>query len=327
VTIVDTTKVITEQIPCDGCGGGDWMPYIDPPSCVIGMADESRVVRCSSCGLLYTNPRLTQESLARCYDGYYSGSAVPAAKRPVASMVQAKRVFRHMWHFYCGQYLSEVLEKVHGKVLDVGCGTGGLLVELRNKGCEPYGVEFNPVSVETCRKKGLDVRCGNFVDTDLPECFFDMVIFWHSIEHLPSPRRALIKAFALLKPGGTMFIHSPNAKSYLACLFGRSWHAWQLPFHLFHFDVFTIGRAAKESGFAVAKLRTATPEYFFAHSLAKAFSGSRSALCRWLHHPNLYRSLPFRMIVAMCFRIVDACFPRGGECLRGEFSKPVDRTG
>jgi SAM-dependent methyltransferase len=283
------------------------------------MIEEGRIVKCSSCGLLYTNPRLTQESLARCYDGYYSGSAEPAAKRPFSDITQWKRLLRSAWHWYCGQYLSEVLGKAHGKVLDVGCGTGDLLEELKNRGCEPFGVEFNPVSFDTCKRKGLDVRCGNFIDADLPKGFFDTVIFWHSLEHLPSPRRALAKTLALLKPGGTVFIHSPNAKSYLAGIFGRHWYAWQIPFHLYHFDVHSIQLAAEKSGFNTVKLRTATPEYFIAHSLG-------NAPWPWLHYPNLYRSLLFRMIVAMCFRIVDACFPQRGECLRGEFRKPADRT-
>jgi SAM-dependent methyltransferase len=208
-------------------------------------------------------------------------------------------------------------------VLDVGCGTGDLLEELRQKGCEAYGVEYNPSSVEVCVKKGLDVRCGNFIDTDLQEGFFDVAILWHVLEHLPSPRKALEKALRILKPGGKLFIYSPNAKSYVARIFGIYWYAWQLPFHFYHFDVRSIQRVTRECGFDIHKIRTISPEYFVAHSLKKALSGTQSVMCRFFYWPNLFRSLPFRLVIAFLLRLADSWFPLQGECLRVELQKPI----
>jgi 2-polyprenyl-3-methyl-5-hydroxy-6-metoxy-1,4-benzoquinol methylase len=309
-------KSIFERVCCDLCGSAGSVPYLNPVSSIGNGDDESRIVRCSKCTLLYTNPRPTQDAIAQCYEGYYGDTAL-LVKKPVGM----NRMVRALWHAYCGQYLSEVLGKAHGKVLDVGCGTGDLLEELRNRGCEPYGVEFNPMSVDACRIKGLSVRCGNFVDAGLPKGFFDSVIFWHVLEHLPSPRKALDKAFRVLKPGGMVFIHSPNARSYCARLFGRYWYAWQLPFHFYHFDVHTIERLSRQSGFIPRKVRAVTPEYFAAHSLQRSLSGSKGAVRRFLYRPKLFYSLTFRLVVSIIFRIADTCLPRQGECLRVELEK------
>ncbi len=277
---------------------------------------------CLGCGLLYTNPRPTSEGISQCYEGYYSTGALADAKSTVTGNVKSHGTLRTLWHHLCGQYLSEVLAKTHGKVLDVGCGTGDLLEELHQKGCETYGVEFNPNSVEACLRRGLDVQCGNFIDTDLPEDFFDVVILWHVLEHLPSPRKALEKALKTLKPGGKLFIHSPNAKSYVARIFGIHWYAWQLPFHFYHFDVRSIQRVARECGFNLIKIRAISPEYFIAHSLGAALSGTQNALCRFLYRPKLFRSLSFRLSVAFLLRLADSCLPLQGECLRVELQKP-----
>ncbi|MBN2038029.1 MAG: class I SAM-dependent methyltransferase [Chitinispirillaceae bacterium] len=322
---MDRKKTAVERVVCDLCGGSECVPYLKPVSIITPLYDECRIVMCSGCGLLYTNPRPTREGIAQCYDGYYSARVPVVAAHAVARKVKANRPLRTLWHLFCGQYLSEVLAKTHGNVLDVGCGTGELLEELRQKGCETHGVEFNPASVHVCIKKGLDVRCGNFTDTDFQNDFFDTVIFWHVLEHLPSPRKALKKALHILKPGGTLFIYSPNAKSYLARVFGIHWYAWQLPFHFFHFDVRSIQRVAGECGFDFIKIRAISPEYFVAHSLRMALSGTKSALRRFFYRPKLYHSLPFRLTIAFILRLADTCFPLRGECLRVELRKPKDR--
>lgn len=316
-------RISFEHVVCDLCGSSESIPFLEPISCINHTDDQSRIVMCSGCGLLYTHPRPTLEGIKQCYERYYNTRIPVDEIHEVTAKVKAHRKLRLLWHLFCGQYLSEVLIKTHGKVLDVGCGTGDLLEELRQKGCEAYGIEFNPNSVDVCVKKGLDVRCGNFIDTDLQDGFFDAVIFWHVLEHLPSPRKALEKALRILKPEGKLFIYSPNAKSYVARIFGIFWHAWHLPFHFYHFDVCSIERLARECRFDLLKIQAISPEYFVAHSLNNVLSGTRSTLYRYFYLPNLFRSLPFRLVTALLLRLADFWFPLQGECLRVELQKPT----
>ena len=60
------------------------------------------------------------------------------------------------------------------------------------------------------------------------------VIFWHSLEHLRRPSRALSHAASLLVPGGLLVVAVPNAASLQARAFGDRWFALDLPRHLAH---------------------------------------------------------------------------------------------
>jgi SAM-dependent methyltransferase len=52
----------------------------------------------------------------------------------------------------------------------------------------------------------------------------DAVTCWDVIEHVPDPRSALERLRGRLKPGGRLFLSTPDAGSLLARLLGRRWH-------------------------------------------------------------------------------------------------------
>jgi SAM-dependent methyltransferase len=62
------------------------------------------------------------------------------------------------------------------------------------------------------------------------------IIFWHSLEHLRQPARALSHAATLLASGGTLVVAVPNAASLQARAFGDRWLALDLPRHLVHLN-------------------------------------------------------------------------------------------
>ena len=104
-----------------------------------------------------------------------------------------------------------------GLVLDVGCGEGRTLQRLKQMGWQPYGVELDPraatYGIETF---GLDVFCGQLEDARFRACVFDLVLFHHSLEHVPRPLFALREAYRRLKPRGGVLIHAPTARSFRA---------------------------------------------------------------------------------------------------------------
>ena len=309
------------RVACDLCGEQTARPCLTPATGIPGLQTTFSIVQCAACGLLYTCPRPAQACMPRLYSSYYTTQAdpLPVSARQTSSLRQR---LRPLWHRYCGQYLTEVIGKARGAVLEIGCGTGDLLEELAARGCRVHGVDINPVSVRACRQKGLPATVGELDDLVFPADSFDTVILWHVVEHLPSPRAALEKIRRLLRPGGRLFLYCPNAGSYLASLFGACWYAWQLPFHFYHFTPATMRRLAQQAGFSVVRLRTITPEYLVAYSLDLWGRSSKRRMVATFLRSGLHRTLLFRLAISPLFRLLDWWRRGQGECLQVELMKP-----
>ena len=307
---------------CDMCGEDAVTPCVTPVIYYPGLEIPCTVVICSSCGFMYTHPRPSQDSMPGLYQTYY---AAQVGGGPHTGWPWAKRlgrILRPLWHRYCGQYLAEVIGKARGAVLEVGCGTGELLEDLAGRGCQVFGVDINPASVQACREKGLPATQGELDTLSFPPGSFDTVILWHALEHLPSPREALTKIGQLLRPGGRLIIYCPNADSYLAHFFGPYWYQWHLPFHFHHFTPASIRRLAQLGAFTVVRLRTVTPEFPVAHSLDLYGRTAGSPALRFLVRTGFHRTTPFPLTVASLFRLLDWCMREQGECLQVELMKP-----
>jgi cyclopropane-fatty-acyl-phospholipid synthase len=87
--------------------------------------------------------------------------------------------------------LDEVGCHKGSRILDVGCGNGTLLDEVRRRGATGVGVTISPRQVEFCTQRGLDVQLCNY--RDIAEDWngrFDAVVANGPIEHFVQPADA-----------------------------------------------------------------------------------------------------------------------------------------
>jgi SAM-dependent methyltransferase len=110
------------------------------------------------------------------------------------------------------------------------------------------------------------------------------VIFWHSLEHLRQPARALSHAATLLSPGGTLIIAVPNATSMQARAFGDRWLALDLPRHLVHLSPPALLAKIEALGLRVERvsyLRGGQVVFGWVHGFVGKLPG----------HPDLYDAI------------------------------------
>ncbi len=108
------------------------------------------------------------------------------------------------------------------RVLEIGCGGGGLLELLRARGAYVVGVDTLDTALNLARKR-LDmdgygqfpkdlVRVGDDAAQPFHDSAFDAVISQHVIEHLPDVDAALREWKRVLKTDGRIALATPNAR-------------------------------------------------------------------------------------------------------------------
>jgi SAM-dependent methyltransferase len=132
------------------------------------------------------------------------------------------------------------------RILDVGCGMGGMLPELARFG-DVIGIDSDRRSIEICRERGFgNSFLGGAMQIAAASGCADLVTFYDCIEHLPDDRAALAEAHRVLAPGGTLFVSVP-AYQFLYSNNDRVAH---------HFRRYTRGELvakARAAGFEVVK--------------------------------------------------------------------------
>jgi hypothetical protein len=189
--------------------------------------------RCSACGVATTTPWPAPEELEAAYAGFYR----PATGRfagPGDRLLRRSRAT-----------LARRLDRIAppGPVLDVGAGDGTLVDALAARGREAVGLEREA--------RGPRVRTGELADVDGS---WAAVVFWHSLEHLPSPGPTLDRAAGLLAARGVLVVALPNADSLQARAFGDRWLALDLPRHLVHVPARALLARLRADGLRVERV-------------------------------------------------------------------------
>jgi len=106
--------------------------------------------------------------------------------------------------------LARVCELVGSRkrILDAGCGTGNLTVELARNN-RVTAIDFSPDMVAACRRKAggsrdVAVHIGDVTGLRLPGDSFDAVASVNVLFNLSKPKQALDEAHRVLKPGGIL---------------------------------------------------------------------------------------------------------------------------
>ena len=137
------------------------------------------------------------------------------------------------------------------RLLDIGCGNGVFLWQMRTLGWEVCGIEPDPKAVALACAAGFDVRHGHLSEQSLPDSHFDAVVLNHVIEHLHDPMDTLRRIWKLLKPNGQISIATPNFASNGHRYFGADWFALMPPTHLVLFTEKSLRDALIACGFNV----------------------------------------------------------------------------
>lgn len=241
-----------EYINCNICG-------IDDAELLFSKKDKFRiskedfnVVRCRNCGLIYINPRPSEEEIVGFYPDTYSWKETPKAESlPTKIVTGLERSYRFQLLNYEVNKVLSYTPQGGGKVLDIGCGTGDRLKVFRRKGFDVYGVEVSPQARYAREHLNLNVMEGNLLKAGYAGDFFDVITMYNVFEHVHDPRKLLQEIRRVLKAKGYLVVGVPSTDSIQYHLFRKRWSAFDLPRDLFYFNPSLLRRLLEEGGFQV----------------------------------------------------------------------------
>lgn len=244
---------------------------------------------CQACGLGWLSPQPSLEEIS----GYYPPEYYGDTGRKFAGLIE---VFVRLVSRRRVALLSRHVRR-GGRVLDVGCGRGAILSHLADRGIESHGFEISPQAAQGNDPRVL-IRTGPSLESvGYPDRFFDQVIIWHVLEHVPDPGRLMAEVHRILKPGGEALVAVPNFSSWQAHWAKEAWFHLDAPRHLYHFSRTAFRRLLTDAGFDLSSehhfsLRQ-NPYGWVQSALNKLKGVPRNSLYELLHNRRTAEPLPF----------------------------------
>ena len=267
---VNPKEADLEQFTCHLCGGKkcdsafsafDFDQAVEP----------FELLRCKQCNLTQTWPVPSPESL----DGYYSRSYYGGGAKKFSGLIEQLTVLGNRLR---AKKIHDVIGEVEVsdgpvKVLDIGCGRANLLKRLKALGCKCFGIEREEYTADE-DASGIDIHRGTLEDKKFEDSYFDAVVIWHVLEHLPEPIATLDEVARITRKGGVAVIAVPNFSSWQSKWFKSNWFHLDLPRHLFHFGVENLSDALEKRGYVIHAVSTCSLEqnlFGFIQSLMNSF--------------------------------------------------------
>ena len=146
------------------------------------------------------------------------------------------------------------------RILDIGCGLGGLLIRLYNDGFSDLtGIDpFIEKSIHYTN--GLEVRKQSLSEVDGQ---FDLVMLHHAFEHMPKPWDVLRHIRRLLRSEAYAVIRIPVASSHAYRTYGANWAQLDAPRHLFVHTLKSIQLLASDAGLRLVDVVWDSNEFQF----------------------------------------------------------------
>ena len=200
------------------------------------------VFYCAECDFFYMNP-LSSDALSEYYPPVYY-SRKPSRIR---TYFRGRAVERRY-----GAKTSRLPDGSFGTFVDIGCGSGELLLELKRRGWKVIGTDWNELNAENVSTAlQIPVYGGEAAWEKIEAESADVVSLFHVLEHDANPMELLHKVHRILKSGGRLIVGVPNAASLTRKLFGRHWMGYDIPRHRCAFSPKSLRNCLDLSGFKI----------------------------------------------------------------------------
>ena len=251
---------------CKICGQEGGHKSFEVREMMFGLREHFAYFQCARCSCLQIAE--IPADMGRYYPPtYYSLTQSPngRTKNPVFKLIKRLRdeyaisnqgiIGRLLHRRFPNEHLRslaqvETLSK-DSKILDVGCGTGLRLHDLKEMGfANVLGIDpFIAEEIEYTN--GLKILKKSIHELQQGE--WDVIMLHHVLEHMPDPLRVLQSVARLLSPAGICIIRTPTVSSFAWEHYGVDWVQLDAPRHFFIHSMASMARLAQQAKMKLAK--------------------------------------------------------------------------
>jgi len=200
------------------------------------VTETANMLRCLSCMSLFPDRFPSEEAISTAYQEYYTAhtvrSVLAKGRRSILRILQGEASDRH-------------LPATAISILDYGCGSGEWLTEI---GERFPGLALHGTDMAKPAREGLPFEWIESSTLDQQQRKFDLITLCHVLEHLRDPRETLHLLSRCLAPGGSIWIATPNAESYLFDSLGGRARDADFPRHRQIFSVPALANLLSDCG-------------------------------------------------------------------------------
>lgn len=262
----------TVPYPCPACGSTDTTPVLDAKDYTVTGALFT-IHQCQTCTLRFTFPVPDQNQIGRYYksEDYVSHSDTQ------------RGLINKLYHGIRSISLSRKKSWVEsatgiktGNILDIGCGTGYFLHEMKQSGWLVTGLEPDEKARELAHKKRQITALPTEKLFQLPPHSFHAITLWHVLEHVHDLHAYLDRIRELLHPEGRLFIAVPNYTAIDQEKYGACWAAYDVPRHLYHFSPQSLRLLTERHGLFLQKQQAMPFDAFYICLLSEQYAHGKT---------------------------------------------------
>lgn len=255
---------------CPVCKSQTFSPFLSCKDYTVSM-ETFNIVSCTTCQFKFTNPIPDLDALGNYYksEDYISHSNTK------------KGLISQLYHLVRSYTLKGKLNLVSkhvqkGSILDYGCGTGMFLKQCDDSGWKTYGMEPDSGARSIANSFALKVK-ENKADliASFPEIKFNAITLWHVLEHVTDLDETISYFKERLATNGVLIIAVPNYTSYDAAHYKEHWAAYDVPRHLYHFDMESMSRLLNDRGFQLAETKPMKFDSFYVSMLSEKYQSGK----------------------------------------------------
>jgi 2-polyprenyl-3-methyl-5-hydroxy-6-metoxy-1,4-benzoquinol methylase len=261
---------------CPVCESGPVVPALSAKDHTVS-SERFFISLCANCTAMFTQDIPSQERIGAYYasDNYVSHSNTQKGL--------VNRLYHRIRRITLAskrKLVQSQTKRATGEILDVGCGTGAFLNEMRASGWNITGLE--PDATARKNAKGLFNIEPQLPDDlfTLPEKKYDAITLWHVLEHVHQLQEYVVRFKELLSPEGVLVIAVPNYTSYDAEVYKEFWAAYDVPRHLYHFSPKSMQVLMDHNGLEVKKMKPMWFDSYYVSMLSEQYRSGKSNMIR-----------------------------------------------